>query len=398
MNGNTRIEALTARLRGGEMTARDAFSRFVESGRTLVEAAELTVGALPPSPGIGASSVSQPIFYNGLTVESTTRCNAKCGTCYQYAGPRGSDLLGRAELTPEEIARTVVEASQLADIVPRFHLSGGEAFLAVDRCVELLEVARVAGFFDIMTTTNAYFARTPEQAGKICRRLREAGLTRLEISWDYWHLPFIRPATIGNCIRAGHDCGMEVMLHVLTTKSHSTQEALDLLPRDCVERVNVVMCGPVMPIGRAAEAIDPDEIHGRAGLDGNCHSFLNLTVNPFGEVSPCCAGLDHTDARLCGNVRERPLASIVGAMSASPLLLTLVFGGVARLRPILEQRGLPLDADYRNICHMCWSIFSDPARVEAVKSHFVEYQAEARRHFAATDLAYSMSYVDTPGR
>ena len=214
---------------------------------------------------------------------------------------------------------------------------------------------------------------TPQQAGKICRRLREAGLTRLEISWDYWHLPFIRPATIGNCIRAGHDAGMEVMLHVLTTKSHSTQEALDLLPRDCVERVNVAMCGPVMPIGRAVEAIDPEEIQGSSDLGGNCHAFLNLTVNPFGEVSPCCAGLEHTDARLCGNVRERPLASIVAGMSASPLLLTLVFGGVARLRPILEQRGLPLDADHRNICHMCWSIFSDPERVEAVKSHFDEF-------------------------
>lgn len=398
MNGTTRIDALTGRLRSGEMTARDAFSRFVEAGRTLAEAAELTVGAPPPSPGRGASGASPPIFYNGLTVESTTRCNAKCGTCYQYAGPGGSDLLGRAELTPEEIARTVVEASQLADIVPRFHLSGGEAFLAVDSCVELLQVARVAGFFDIMTTTNAYWARTPQKAGNICRRLREAGLTRLEISWDYWHLPFIRPATIGNCIRAGHDAGMEVMLHVLTTKSHSTQEALDLLPRDCVEQVNVVMCGPVMPIGRAAEAIDPDEMHGSSDLGGNCHAFLNLAVNPFGEVSPCCAGLDHTDARLCGNVRERPLASIVAGMSASPLLRTLVLGGVARLRPILEQRGLPLDDNYRSICHMCWSIFSDPARVEAVKSHFDEFAAESQRHSPATDLAYSMSYVDAQGR
>ena len=119
MNDTAGIQALTDQLRGGEITPRDAFSRFVESGRTLVEAAELTVGALPQSCGRGAPGASPPIFYNGLTVESTTRCNAKCATCYQYAGPKGSDLLGRGELTPEEIARTVVEASQLADIVPQ---------------------------------------------------------------------------------------------------------------------------------------------------------------------------------------------------------------------------------------------------------------------------------------
>ena len=28
-----------------------------------------------------------PMMFNGLVVESTTRCNAKCGMCYQGAGP-----------------------------------------------------------------------------------------------------------------------------------------------------------------------------------------------------------------------------------------------------------------------------------------------------------------------
>ena len=134
------------------------------------------------------------------------------------------------------------------------------------------------------------------------------------------------------------------------------------------------MCGPVLPTGRAAQAMDTDEFHGSSDLDASCHSFLNLTVGPTGEVSPCCAGLDHTEARLCGNIREQSLASIVAGMNASPLVRTLVFGGISRMRPILEQAGLPLGSDFRSICHMCWSVFSDRDRARALNAHFARLE------------------------
>ena len=395
MNGATSIKAVQGQLRSGEITLRQAFTRFVETGSTLVEAAERTVGNGPRPEGQGASNGGlMPIFYNSLAVTTTTRCNAKCATCYQYAGPKGSDLLGRGELSVEEIARTIVEASELEVVRPRFHLGGGESFLAIENCFEPLEVARIAGFLDIHTTTNGYWARKPDQGEIICRRLRQAGLTRLEISWDYWHLPYIEPATIANCIRAGHEAGLTVMLHVLSTKSHSYEEALDLLPPDCLGLVDVVMAGPVGPIGRASEAFDPEDIHGSSSLDANCHAALVLMIDAMGEVAPCCSGLDHTGSRLSGNVRERPLASIVADMNASPLMRTLVFGGVAQLRPILEQRGLALESDYHSICHMCWSIFSDPERTEAVKAHFAELQAGGAGRMAGAELALAMMHTD----
>ena len=412
MSKAVEIHEVMAKLRDGEVARRDAFTLLIEHGCTLVGAAERVSNAgngrgsggagvvdraqspridrleenaeesVQDHPEVCASNHESssfgaafiPIFYNGLVVEKTTRCNAKCAMCYQSAGPKGSDLLGIAELTAEEIARLVVEAAEIDVISPRFHLSGGEAFLDIEGCIELFAVARAAGFLDIMTTTNAYWARTEERARNICLRLREAGLTRMEISWDVWHLPFIQPAVIGNCIRACRSANIEVLLRILSSKSHSYQEALDFIPDEDIELVNSVMCGPVLPTGRAAEAIDPDEFHGSGDLDDNCHSFLSLTIGPTGEVSPCCAGLDHTEARLCGNVRERSLASIVSGMNASPLVRTLVFGGVSRLRPILEDRGFSLESDYRSICHMCWSVFSNPDHVQALKSHFAELQ------------------------
>ena len=314
--------------------------------------------------------MTMPLFYQALVVESTTRCNAKCAMCYQSAGPKGSDVLGAATLETEDLARLLLEAAEIESIYPRFHLSGGEAFLDINNCLQLFRVARTVGFLDITTTTNAYWARREERAKCIASQAKEAGLTGVEISWDIWHLPYIDPMAVGNCIRACREVEIEVNLRLLSTKSHTYQEALQLLPDEAVSQANRITCGPVFPTGRASRSIPPSEFHvlSDSNLEGNCHSLLNLTVNPLGDVYPCCAGLDHTGARLFGNIRQQPLASIVASMNSSPLLRTLVLGGVSWLRPILETAGFHIGSDYQNICHMCWSIFSDPGRVRYLKS------------------------------
>ena len=217
MKSDTEIQAALSMLRSGEATRRDAFFALVGAGCSCLSAVELITEAAGGSESDGAGAEAAqgragasagtldaaaiPIFYGGFVVQTTTRCNAKCAMCYQSAGPRGSDLMGKAQLTFEEIARLIVEASGIDTIASRFHLSGGESFLDVDGCVELFRVARAAGFLDVMTTTNAYWAQAEERARDICLRLKEAGLTRMEISWDFWHLPWIRPLAVANCIR-----------------------------------------------------------------------------------------------------------------------------------------------------------------------------------------------------
>lgn len=297
--------------------------------------------------------------------------------CYQSVGPKGSDVWGKAALEVAEIEAVVRDAASIETLGRRFHLSGGEAFIRADDVIYLFAVAREAGFTNISTTTNAFWARSRHRAFSLARRCKEAGLTSMEISWDYWHSPYIVPEAIDHCLEACSHYDISSNLRILTTKSHSVAEALSTLRPEALDRANEISSCPVFPTGRAKHEVDPNDIYMSGEVSGACHHMLNLTVNPLGNVAPCCAGADQTDGLSFGNVRETPIDQIASYMQRSPLLRVLVFQGVGALRPILEQAGVRLDGDFANICHMCFEIFSRPDRYEKINAYFDEQVVSA---------------------
>ena len=207
--------------------------------------------------------------------------------------------------------------------------------------------------------------------------MREAGLTAMAISWDAWHLPYIRPEWVANCIDACAEAGIPTQIRVLTTRDHGVAEALDSLDPDALGRVERISSGPVLPIGRGAQTLDPEQVYQVGSLGAACHSFLAVTVNAWGNVFPCCQGFDQTDTHVAGNVRHEALDTVVARMSADPLVRVLVLGGVAKLYALLGHDLLG-DGEFKGICHACWSLFSDPARVDRVRSALAELTASVR--------------------
>jgi MoaA/NifB/PqqE/SkfB family radical SAM enzyme len=256
-------------------------------------------------------------------------------------------------------------------ISPRFHLAGGEAFMYLEECLLLFREARNAGYEDITATTNGFWGKSMEKANEICGRLRDAGLTSLEISWDFWHMPFIDENAVSNCLEACAVMEIETNLRVLTSKQHSIREALASLRSEAIETASRITVGPVFATGRAATELSPDEFFdSRASLDSNCHRVLNLTINSFGDVSPCCAGFDQTRNYLIGNVNQEPLDTIVQRMNNDPLIRRIVFSGIGSLIPILQKSGVDIGNDYHNICHLCWTLFSNPQYTDIISNYF----------------------------
>jgi MoaA/NifB/PqqE/SkfB family radical SAM enzyme len=316
-----------------------------------------------------------PLSYNTLVVESTTRCNARCGMCYQGAGPKGSDSLGDAALTPDEIRRVLRSAAAMPAIHRRFHLSGGEAFIKVDECLEIFGTARDLGFIDISCTSNAYWAADTFKARALAERLRDAGVLRIEISWDHWHGPHVAAQAVNNAIRACADADIEVNLRLLTTRSHSAEEALATLSPKALARAAMVTSAPVYQVGRALE-IPTTDIY-ETSEEATCHTALNLTVNARGDVAPCCAGFDQTGVSLFGNVREHELADIAEAINRSLLIRMVVFEGIASLRPILKLLGEETKERYTSICGMCFEVFSDQRKVDKLVHFFEQLESDA---------------------
>jgi len=324
-----------------------------------------------------------PVFYNGLVLITTTRCNAQCGMCYQSAGPKGSPLMGKARLDLPVLERAVREAAGIDAVAPRFHLAGGEAFMDMDACLRLIRCARDAGYELVSATTNAFWAKDIANARKVAEACVEAGLDLFEISWDHWHKPWIAPACIDNCITVCAEVGIETNLRLLTTRNHRIPEALGELDPAARAKASVITSGPVTGSGRGAALGDNELFVGASPIDGGCHSMLHLTINPTGEVMPCCAGIDQTGQRFFGNVKEESLFDIVDRMQHSALLRILVFDGVASFLPILEEAGLSPGKDFVGMCDLCWSVFADNDRTRAIEDHLDRLRVKALKQLVA---------------
>lgn len=311
-----------------------------------------------------------PISYDTLVIESTNKCNAKCAICYQASGPSGSDLLGLGNLPTDLIIKALKEATHIHTLGPRIHLSGGEAFLNIKQCKNIFQAAKDAGYLEISATTNAFWAKNSQRAYNVAQAVRKSGLTRIEISWDSWHSKFVSIESICNCIKACYEAGIEIVLRTLSTKNESAADALCNVRDDVIDLVDELVCCPVIPSGRAANEIDIEDVLFTDTLGSACHYMLNLTVNCFGDVYPCCSGLDQNGNLSFGNIHKESLIDIVKHMNKSLLLRVLVFQGPGSFVPILEDVGVEVGRNFNTICHLCWSIFKSKDNYETILNYF----------------------------
>ncbi len=109
-----------------------------------------------------------------LRISVTDRCNFRCTYCMPADNV---EFMDRSKLlTFEEVTRVANIVSGLG--IHRLRLTGGEPLMRKDLHVLIGMLSEVEGIDDIAMTTNAFFLK--DQA----RRLREAGLQRLNISLD----------------------------------------------------------------------------------------------------------------------------------------------------------------------------------------------------------------------
>lgn len=312
------------------------------------------------------------LYFHSLVLETTDRCNAKCGMCYQSAAPHGSDIRGDFHLPLEVSLRVLEEASELPEIESRVHVSGGEAFLYYDETLTILSHAKSLGFFNIGSTSNGFWATSPSVAERRCIELVEAGLDYLEVSFDYWHSPYISIDRIRTLLLASRRVGIKIILRTLSSRAHHIDELLKSFTASDLLHVTVAN-GRVHPVGRAAEEVPAAEIY-FGDTNGCCEQMLNLTIAPNGNVYPCCAGADMTESMSSGNVRQISLKDALFNMKTDRTIREVIHAGSGALIPIVKELGYGdrLKPQYSSICHLCWDIFKDAELSAALRTHFQE--------------------------
>lgn len=244
-----------------------------------------------------------------------------------------------------------------------------------EAAIDLFHEALLMSYSEISTTTNCFWARDSKKADEVLCKGRKAGLTRMEISWDHWHKPFIPQSAISNAIRSCFEYGVSTTLRLLTSRSHSVAESLSGFSDEVLGMTSDISVCPVFPTGRAALELPSDEVFNSGKANGSCHSVLNLTVNARGNVFPCCAGADQTESLSFGNIREESIVEIATRMNRSDLLRALVFLGPEALVPIVTDVH-DSTKKYANMCHLCWTLFSNRETAARIKSWFAQSSAD----------------------
>lgn len=318
---------------------------------------------------------SNPIHYLSLVIEITDKCNAKCDMCYQSA------KISNSHVIDVEVAKKCIrEAAESPYVGPRFHAVGGEAFLYPNVLFPLFEEAKKTGFSEISATSNCFWAKTEASADAMCSRMKAAGVTLLELSWDFWHAQHNPPECINNCLKYCKKYGIYTNLRFLTSKNHNIEESIKKLDPFAVRHASQITSSNVMPSGRAVEGIPREEFYGKTdGISGICADMMVLTVNSYGEVFPCCVGFDVCHNCNFGNINDMSILDIIDNMNSDPMLRQLVFMGSESYYKILVDNGceVPEESKFINLCDFCHFIFSDAQKVKILREHFERIQQES---------------------
>jgi MoaA/NifB/PqqE/SkfB family radical SAM enzyme len=314
--------------------------------------------------------------FNALVLETIERCNAKCSMCYQAAGPKGSDIRGDSKLPLHVIKDVIEQAASIEELSgSRVHVSGGEAFLRYEELLQIFQSATDVGFHDVGSTTNAFWAINPEQARRRCDQLAGAGVSYLEVSMDYWHLPYVPLQRVRNLLPAARAVGIRIMLRTLSSRSHHMDELFEEFDDSELMQVQIGN-STVAPVGRGRETLSASDVYGESVSGACCETMLNLTISPNGNVYPCCAGADMTESLSSGNVHVDRLADAVLRMRTDQMIRHLIHQGPSSLLPILNKLGLSdrLKSSHSSICHLCWDIFRQDDVSAALREHFAGEQ------------------------
>jgi cyclic pyranopterin phosphate synthase len=249
----------------------------------LAVPAAATDAPRPAPPAAPRDGFGRAIEY--VRVSLTDRCNLRCVYCMPAAG---LPWLPRADvLTDDEVVAVV---AQLADLgLRRVRLTGGEPTLRPGLVALVARLRAAAALDDLSLSTNGVrFCHEPDLA----RRLRDAGLDRVNISADS-----LRPARVAAIAR--RDLGLDpvlaaeraeaaglapVKLNVVVVRGVNDDEIGDFA-RLTVDRPWAVRFIELMPVGDLAEARGGDALDGVVPSD-EVLARAAQALAPWGGLAP----------------------------------------------------------------------------------------------------------------
>lgn len=221
-----------------------------------------------------------------MTVITTYQCTAACKDCCFECTPAIT-----AKLSEQEIISAIRAAIQEYPDIQLVVFSGGECFMLKDALFNAIEFATSLGR-RTRCVTNAYWAKNFSNAEKTAIRLKQAGITEINISTGLDHQQWVPEAAIINAVQALQHTG----IYTLVAVEKDTEESGCLnsitshpLIAGLLRSKNTLfklVSNAWMPFHKDSilrDKIDQEE------LEKGCQQvFQNVVVTPHKQISACC--------------------------------------------------------------------------------------------------------------
>jgi hypothetical protein len=274
----------------------------------------------------------------------------------------------------------VIDGARQLPMITGIGWAGGEPFLHYALMLELTHYVKQTCGFPLAISTNAYWATSRERAREMLLPLVDSGLRGLLVSVDDFHLEFVPPERIENCVHAAVELGLQCHLQSIVTRtSRGVEDFKRLLKLPSPSPLIQWHEGPCKPTGRAEELARANELPfpWRNRPDA-CSMLKTWIVNPCGDISPCC-GVPFDGLREIGNAFRQPLADIVNRANVDPVLNALAaYGGPYLLIELLARHGVTSYAQrsYTCNCHACQAVLSDAHAMALIEDELQEHALE----------------------
>lgn len=223
-------------------------------------------------------------MYNKIvTINLTSKCNAKCDHCCFSCSPQST-----IKMENDYIIKLVKEFCE-NETIETISFTGGEIFLDYEFLLKLYELILPYGKA-ITVISNGFWGGSKRLVEKYFNDMKKYNVQALTISHDEFHKPFVKTNNVKNILKYAQQVdGISVSLSVAVTKDKMSNNILKELD-DAILGIAVTKF-PLIDVGEAKH-IEPSSIHSIYNLDNkvalNCPGY-EVVYHHDGEIYPCCS-------------------------------------------------------------------------------------------------------------